>query len=236
MKIGIITALAIESKPLLSQLLGVETQMLGYAQAARGTRNGHSMYVVTAGVGKVAASMATQLLIDTVKPDVLLNLGVAGALQDDLSTGDVVIGKQLIQHDVVGAPKFGRAPGELPFVGDLSFPMADEATVNALLASSTDDVNLVLGNILSGDEPVFDDSRKSELVKTFSHFNPLAVDMESAAFAYVAAINGVPFGVVRAISDRASKSDQNIFSAEMMNAMTAPEHGAVVISAFIDRI
>jgi hypothetical protein len=60
-----------------------------------------------------------------------------------------------------------------------------------------------VGTIVTGDQVVFSQEKKEWLHRTFE---ALAVEMEGAAVAQVAAANGRPWLVVRAISDQADAS------------------------------
>lgn len=59
------------------------------------------------------------------------------------------------------------------------------------------------GRIASGDQFVCDQGVKDNIVKEFSAY---AVEMEGAAIGQAAALNGIPFLIIRAISDKADNS------------------------------
>ena len=52
------------------------------------------------GIGKVQAAMLFQHIVDTWQPDYFIFTGVAGALNSDYDTGDIVIGTEFIQHSI----------------------------------------------------------------------------------------------------------------------------------------
>ena len=58
--------------------------------------------------GKVASASTVTTLIDIAEVDLVLFTGVAGAISLDLEIGDVVIGSQLMQHDLDARPLYGR--------------------------------------------------------------------------------------------------------------------------------
>lgn len=211
MTIGIITAMQIEFNELSVALIGLTSIASPFFRSTQGSLGSHTVVLVQAGVGKVCATMATQWLIDNFTPDLLMNIGIAGSLSDDAPVGSVVVGSKFVQHDFMPAPWLGRLQGEVPFMGDRSHPVADEPLNNTLLSIAHDDFHdtrIQLGAILSGDEPIFSSTRKEALMQQFSSFDPLAVDMESAAFAFAASENTTPFVVIRAIADRAIKTDE----------------------------
>ena len=90
-------------------------------------------------------------------------------------------------------------------MGQLSFPA--DAKLRQLAADACRDVNPEIqvfeGRIASGDQFVCDQGVKDNIVKEFSAY---AVEMEGAAIGQAAALNGIPFLIIRAISDKADNS------------------------------
>lgn len=209
--IGIVTAIAIEFEEIALLIQNSRPVESIFLEAIQGLIGENAVTLVHAGVGKVSTAMATQWLIDTYHPSFVLDIGIAGSLVDDASVGSVIIGTRFVQHDFMPAPWLGRGQGEIPLMGDRSYPQSDSrvnSELSAIIKSQFPSTPLLSGVILSGDEPIFSEARKNDLVAGFATFSPLAVDMESAAFAFVAAENRVPFSIIRAIADRAVKDDQ----------------------------
>jgi len=167
--------------------------------------------VVQCGVGKVNAAMCAQTLIDHYHVDVVINVGVSGGVSSELRVLDVVVGTQLVQHDFDLRP-FGYVKGYLgeAFGGDSSKPTyftADPALVERCCKAA----EVVLagehacykGVIASGDEFVAASERRIEIS---SAYKAMASEMEGAAIAQVATLNGCPFVVLRTISDLADGS------------------------------
>jgi len=75
--------------------------------------NGNNLYLCLSGIGKVNSAIMTQKIIDTYQINYVLNIGVAGALSDELTFGDIVIANDLVEHDV-DATAFGLAKGQIP--------------------------------------------------------------------------------------------------------------------------
>lgn len=55
--------------------------------------------VSKSGVGKVFSAMTTQKLIDVYSPNYLIFTGIAGALNQILNVGDILIAEDSIQHE-----------------------------------------------------------------------------------------------------------------------------------------
>ncbi len=168
-----------------------------------GNLHGNSIVLVKSGVGKVNAAVCTQVLIDRFRVSQIIFTGVAGALHPDLDIGDIVISKDLIQHDMdVMALNYAR--GVIP-----DFPVSVFAA-NARLADiaqkaseQVTDHKVMIGRILSGDTFVAD---REHVRALHEELGGDCTEMEGAAVAQVAYMNGIPFVVIRSMSDKADGS------------------------------
>ena len=153
--------------------------------------------LVECGVGKVNAARTTQIMIDVMKVDYIINVGVAGGVSNSLNVCDIVIGEKLVQHDF-DITAFDHAKGYIPNVG--VYLNSDEYLLRIAEKEkeSFNETNFHKGVIASGD--IFCTSEKMSK-KINEKFNALCVDMEGASIAQVAYLSGVPFLVVRSISD-----------------------------------
>ncbi len=170
----------------------------------------YKFIVAQSGVGTVNAALTTAFIVEQYPIDAILLLGVAGALQDFLQIGDIVLASKILQHDSIWSGKEQRilmAPGEL-FVSlnqkDREKPefMIDTRFFTSLksLLESELQSKLNTGSILSGNEFVGDSQRKADLAKIDP--NALAVEMEAAGVAQVAKKLRIPFAVIKTIADR----------------------------------
>lgn len=159
--------------------------------------------VVRSGIGKVNAAICSQILIDDFNVDIVINTGVAGRVNEKLNPGDVVISKDLVQHDVDGTC-IDYKPGQIPRMNDYIFK-ADEKLINLALESTKDieHFKVHIGRIATGDQVIADSKKLIWLKETF---DALAVEMEGAAIAHACYINNVPFVVIRSISDFADEN------------------------------
>jgi len=185
------------------------------------------------GVGKVNATICTQMLIDHYRPSALLFSGVAGGLLPNMRIGDVVIASHLIQYDM-DLTAFGRRHGEVPgqdnrmiesdpdlvqkaaAAFDAAFPAPAPAPAPDETSDETPDTppapSLMLGTVVSGDRFIQDPETLRWLQREFS---ALATEMEGAAVGYTCGLNEVPFVVIRALSDTASETASGDFSANL---------------------
>lgn len=197
--VGIICAMAIEAEGLLAQMEDTDDKLFAKTVFTTGTIGNTEVVVAECGVGKVNAAMCTQIMIDHFKPDVIINSGVAGALCEEVTVGDTVIGTAVIQHDM-NTTALGDPMGAISFkeCTMTSIP-ADEKTANQLAdACEKCECKTFKGKIASGDLFVASvDQRK----KIHNRFSALACEMEGAAVGHVCYRNEVDYCVFRVISD-----------------------------------
>lgn len=200
MKIGIIGAMTQEVTVLREALVNEQAWEQAGAKFYAGTIDHQEVIVVESGIGKVAASITASLLIQKYAVDVLINTGSAGGIGAGLSVGDIVLSTKVAYHDV-DVTGFGYEYGQLPAGMPLYFE-ADATLVEDFAAAATaTNLSSKKGLIVTGD--AFIDSE--EKIKTILHHFPdaLACEMEGAAIAQTAFQFGVPFVVIRAMSDTA---------------------------------
>ena len=205
--IGIIGAMNTEVETLISALTDKQETVIAGSHFFSGKLGSADAVVVMCGIGKVAAAICAQALIDRFRPDVLVNTGVAGGVADGLAQGDLVIATDAVQHDF-DLSLFGYAKGYMPVWGrdkDRPSPFpADEALAEKLIAAAQElGYHAIRGRVVSGDIFVADPVLKSSLATDFA---ASAAEMEGAAIAQTAWQNGVPCAIVRAISDLADGS------------------------------
>ena len=172
-----------------------------------GHLDGHQVLLAECGIGKVNAAALTQALLGAGATRLVFT-GVAGAVHPDLNVGDVVIGSEAVQHDV-DVTGLGYQPGEVPGCGKVW--QADPQLVDAAQAAAAAlGVKVMVGRVASGDQFVADVQTTQRLR---NDFGALCTEMEGAAVAQVCHRWGVPFVIVRSISDSADHSANVDFRA-----------------------
>ncbi len=227
--IGIICAMAIEVKGLKDKMDGAATESFAGLEFVKGTIGGTGVVAVECGIGKVNAAMCAQVMIDRFSPEVIINSGVAGALNEDMRICDMVVGTEVVQHDM-NTSALGDPMGEITFPDEnrTYFP-CDETVSEKIFAicEKFDDARALRGRIASGDIFI---SRRSKRTVISRRFDALACEMEGAAIGHVCFRNKVPFCVFRTISDDFDNSkgmDFKIF------AVHAAEKSIDVITQFL---
>lgn len=162
------------------------------------TYNYEGIEIVSAicGTGKVSAAVCTQLMIEYFHPELIINIGTAGSLFCDIHNKDIVVATDSIQHDFDVSP-FGWQRGELPELKLIDIK-CDEKFVQCAKNVSFGTHPIHFGRILSGDMVVIDREVKLRLTDLFGG---LCAEMEGAAVGQVCAMNAIPYGIIRGISD-----------------------------------
>ena len=203
-KIGIIGAMELEVESLKAQMTVENTTTKANMDFFEGKLGNADVVIVRCGIGKVNAAVCTQILVDDFQAEVVINTGIAGSLNADINIGDIVLSTDVLHHDM-DATGFGYAKGQIPQMEEFSFQA--DAALRSLAMKICKEVNPEIevfeGRICSGDQFISDDQVKENIIKNFGGY---AVEMEGVAIGQTAHLNGVPFLVIRAISDKADGS------------------------------
>ena len=119
--------------------------------------------------------------------------------------GDTVHAAEAATQTASNATGFGYPKGQIPQMKEFSF-QADECLrkiAHDVCEEVNPEIRVFEGRIASGDQFVCDQGVKDNIVKEFSAY---AVEMEGAAIGQAAALNGIPFLIIRAFSDKADNS------------------------------
>ena len=202
-KLGIVGAMQQEVETLLAAMQDVKKTEKAVAVFYEGKLEGLDVVVVQCGVGKVNAAMCTQSLCDCFGVTHLVNTGIAGSLCADLDIADLVVSEDAMYHDF-DCVHFGYEMGRVPGMDVVAFP-ADEkmAALAFAAAESVNPGHTKMGRVASGDLFVAEREAKDRIIQ---RTGALCTEMEGAAIAHTAYRNGVPFVVIRAISDKADDS------------------------------
>lgn len=202
--IGIIGAMEEEISMLLGQMKNKETKKMAGMEFHRGRLWDQEAVVVRSGIGKVNMAVCTQILIDVYGVTALINTGVAGGLYEKINIGDIVVSTDALQHDM-DATGFGYQPGEVPRMETSVFQADKNLREMAVKACRlvNPEIQCFEGRVVTGDQFISSGDKKKELIETFDGY---CAEMEGAAMAQTAYLNGIPFVVIRAISDKADNS------------------------------
>ncbi len=185
-----------------------------------GELHGQPIVAVFSHWGKVASAMTATILITKFNVDKIIFTGVAGGISDNLNIGDIVISKNLFQHDMDSSPMIPKY--EIPLlkakavktpVGEinkayeaatamLKNDFKNHFSLSELQAFNIQNPNVIIGDIASGDEFVSEETTRNRILKDLP--TVVCVEMEGAAVAQVCHDFDLPFVIIRTISDSAN--------------------------------
>ena len=230
MKIGIIGAMDEEIIILKNKMNNLVTSEIAGCEFFEGELNGKQVILTKSGIGKVAASVATTLLISKFEIAQIINTGSAGGYDPKLNVGDIVISNEVRFHDV-DVTAFGYEIGQMA-QQPAAFTPARELVELALESSrSLTQINVIQGLICTGDIFMADPA-KAEIAR--SNFPTMAAcEMEAAAVAQVCQQFEVPFVIVRSLSDIAGKKSELSFEEYLP---VAAKNASILVEAIVNKL
>ena len=184
--------------------IGVVTGLQRESQCLSGNPNSKDIMVKCAGARPDRAeNCATELLASGC--GALMSFGIAGGLSPELSAGQVVIADRVI----------------LPDGNEIT---TAENWRERLLAVLPRNGSVVVGPVAGSESVVAVPEAKQRVFETTG---AIGVDMESHRVAGVASTAGVPFMVIRAVSDSSSQTIPPT-AIDAIDAHGAPQYGKVI--------
>jgi len=138
------------------------------------------------GWGKVSAAGSTQYVIDRFHPARLVNLGTCGGVEGRIERFDIVAIEKVVIYDIAEA------------MGDSKEAIAEYSTTLPLPAQFPVEVNKA--TMYSADR----DLTPAGLRELDPRYQPVVVDWESGAIAWVAHRSGTPLLILRGVTDLVS--------------------------------
>ena len=202
--IGIIGAMEEEVAILKEKMSEVTVLEKAGMEFFKGILGGQQGVIVRSCIGKVNVGICTQILADVFQVNAVINTGIAGSLKVEINIGDIVLSTDTMQHDV-DAREFGYEIGQVPRMDTRTFPADDRLRETALQVCRkvNPEIQVFEGRVASGDQFVADKETKEKIIANTQAY---CTEMEGAAIGQAAYLNGIPYLVIRAISDKADDS------------------------------
>ncbi len=213
MNILVITAMKDEMLPIIEDYNVTKIDSKFYNEIYLNNEGKNNIYFTYTGIGKVNASTSTTFLINNLNPDLVVNLGTAGGVNENLDILDLVIGDNLAYHDVDVTP-FGYEYGQVPKKNKYFKTNIDKGFLKKIEEKG---INVHVGTILSGDQFVNDKSKKISFCLDFD--NVYAVEMESTAIVDVCNRFNTKVIVIRGISDLTHKESTLEFDTYLVEVI-----------------
>ncbi|MBE0513771.1 5'-methylthioadenosine/adenosylhomocysteine nucleosidase [Sulfurimonas sp.] len=228
MKIAIMGAMPEEVAPILEKVGLYKTVEYAGNRYYEATYRGAQLVIAYSKIGKVFSTLTATTMIEHFGATKLLFSGVAGAISPTLKVGDLIVATKLSQHDLditaFGHP-FGYVPEGSVFVEADKVMIEMSKEVAASMGKSVQE-----GIIATGDQFVANEERKNWIGATFGAD---ALEMEGGSVAVVCNALGVPFFILRAISD-AADMDASFSFDEFLE--TSAKESAEFVMKMVDKI
>ena len=213
---GIMGAMPDEVDQLCAKLENVTVEPYGGVEYHKGTLAGKQVVVCCAGMGK--AKFGAEKIIFS---------GIAGNMTSKIGIGDVVIGKTVLYHDAQLDMICQNPPFLKEYTGDPELIAAAEA------ACAEAGVKALVGKIATGDLFVGDSETKAAIEAKCA---PDCVEMEGAAVSQIAAKNGVPCVILRAMSDNADEDGHEVLVVKKFSIGEYVATATKIVAAMVEKL
>ncbi len=197
-KLAIMGAMQEEIEPLLANFEDIKVTEYADNKYYEVSLDGLDIVIAHSKIGKVFASLTATTMIEKFSCDTLLFSGVAGAVNNQLKIGDLIIADKLCQHDL-DITAFGHPHGFVPG-GKVFVETSQELRNVAKEVAKENSLKVIEGTIATGDQFVHSNERKDFIQNTFKAD---ALEMEGASVAVICDSLNIPFFILRSISDSA---------------------------------
>ncbi len=212
MKIGFLIACGEEINAHLKYFDKIKTIQIGEMTFYKGKFAGHTIMLCKSGPCEINAGIYLQKMIDFFKPDMIINSGTCGSLEEKPNVCDTfVVDKATfwdIKSDIIEPSTYA----------------CDEKLKNFALSL---DKKLKWGNLVTGNSFVESEGLKKKLIK---NFGANICDMEGVAVVYTCHKNKIPCLLIKSVSD---SGDMEEFEK---NFRIASEKVASVAFKFVEKL
>ena len=223
------------------ELTDTQEQRIEGIKFVSGKLSGKRVVIAFTGIGKVNAAMTTTLLIEHFKPNKVIFTGIAGAVNQQLQPGDIVIAEKTAHHDMGTIwpeglfhkgvknrldgwenPVFFDADERLLRLAERAAEQVELSSIQIISGQRTPKV--VKGIVVTGDAFIASTDKCIELRKKLGAD---AVEMEGAAVAQLCYQRGIGYLVIRSISDNADEGA--VLDKQTFYIMAAKNSSSLVI-------
>ena len=202
-RIAIIGAMDSEITNFKGMIENIEEIEIANITYYKGVLCGKNVVLLKSGIGKVNAAIATTIAIERFNVEKIIFTGVAGSGNPDYDISDIVISKDLIEHDFDTSDLDGDELTVLVKGYDKNYYPADKSLIELAEKSAKKvitDNKIYIDTIATGDQFVGNNQKVKQI---HNKFKAGAIEMEGAAVAHAALMYKVPFVVIRSLSDKA---------------------------------
>ena len=213
--IGIIVALNSNLEQLRKDLKTKEITRKSGREFYSGKIDDRDVVLVRSPMGKVNNAITVQVLLSRYSITSVISIAPAGAVNKGVDIGDIIVATEVYQHDFGTIKPYGFIWSRVPDGSNCDEPgynLPDEGFIQRVLLYAKDKKKtgnrIIQGTIITGDQFISSQDKKEWLYKKFK---AMAVDMSAAAIAQVCYANGVPFCILRIITDKSTINARTTF-------------------------
>lgn len=204
MKVFVI-AMNSEAETVLANMENVTERKVHGKRVIKGTLFGEQVGVVICGVGKVNAGCGVQYAVDCMGADTIINIGVAGALNNSMQVGNIYAIESAVEYDFDLVVLNGTPMGTLNEFDNRYLPLQTGRGFETKVLGTGDRFNDDHDDFVLLTEDIKADIR----------------DMEGAAMVHAAIHAGVPVYMFKCISDIAGSGSTTEQFLENMRLCSA---------------
>ncbi len=197
--IGIIAAMDSEMEILKHAIINRKEETIAQTTFHTGKIGNYEVVLTRSGIGKVSAALSSQILISNFHVSCIYNTGCAGGLAPGLHIGDFVVSTSTAEWDIDIEP-IGLPRGFVSALG-ITVMEADLRLAEIVKAAIPSQETVYEGLVVSGDQFIHKEEQKQTIQKHFG--KALCAEMEGGAIGHVCIQNGIPFCIIRCLSDTA---------------------------------
>ncbi len=161
--------------------------------------------LLISGIGKAQAASSLTFAMEQFKPKMLIVVGTCGGLKD-AQIGDIVVSKEAGYGDV-DVRAFNYKLGQLP--NQKEFFESNLTNFDDLI-KQIQESHIKTGLIVTLDSFVADKEKAKNVANMYK--NSIAIEMETASFAQIANLYGIPFLLIKKVSDLADQEASSSFN------------------------
>jgi len=158
------------------------------------------------GVGRANTAINSALIAKEYKPNIMLNVGTAGGLQNEQKILDVVIPSEIVGVDV-DLTALGFEYGQI--LGGPASYFTDKNLQKELLEISKNIVATHEGTVGSSEAFICKPEQVAEISRRFGDGRVVCVEMEAFSVAVTCSRFKIPFAIIRSLSDVPAHGEGN---------------------------
>ncbi len=202
--LGIIGAMDVEIAQIKGKITSPAISNYAGIEFVCGEIEGVMVVAAQCSPGKVNAAICTQAMIDKFSPDAIINIGVGCSLSSEVVIKNIVIATDVCEHDM-NITALGEPRGYINGINAIKIPCDKALSDNLARIAILCGEKIHRGTVASGDLFISSEKIKTKLNEKF---DAICGEMEGGAIGHTCYANGVPFAVIRSISDGGDENSQ----------------------------